>query len=451
MLKSVLKPICIILFVQFFAACQKDGAFQKNTVQAEDKKAIEEAIKKSKIENAKNEAIKNFVDSLSDDEKFAQIFLVNIEGNETFRSVESTKNKTPLVPGGCLLFFPNISETAGKTFGFIKSINDFYIQHNLVPPYIATDQEGGDVVRLRKVTSKFISQKEIAQQTLKNDKAVSEYYDSQARQMSALGFNMNLAPVVEVETKINHDFLDTRTFGNLDNVLKYAKIEIDGFEKNGIATVLKHFPGNSSTDPHTGLPSITYSESESQNYFKPFEELLKSSSAVLMSHAIVKPLGTNDSTYDLPACLSYYWVTKIVREKYGFEGLIFSDDIFMGALTDNGFPPEKAAIEAINAGINVIMLSEKKFGTVSEILQEEAKRDESFRKKIEKSVFRIIKYKIKAGLLKFEEIHDEFSDEDLTPRFIIKVNDDFLRDFDENKFSAAYNKGMDLISNETER
>ncbi|WP_191014615.1 glycoside hydrolase family 3 protein [Treponema zioleckii] len=424
---------------------------QEKTNSAEEERAIAEAIKASKIEEAKNEAIKNFVGSLSPDEKFAQLFLVNIEGNEKFRSVENTKDKKPLVPGGCLLFFPNISDNAEKTFQFIKSIKDFYVQNNLVPPYIATDQEGGDVVRLRKVTSKFLSQKEIAQNALKTDQAVCEYYETQAKQMALIGFNMNLAPVVEVETDFNHDFLDTRTFGNLENVLKYGKIEIDGFEKNGIATVLKHFPGNSSTDPHTGLPSITYSDSEKEIYFKPFEELLKSSSAVLMSHAIVKPYGSQEKIYDSPACLSYHWVTQIVREKYGFDGLIFSDDIFMGALTDNGFPPEKAAIEAINAGINVIMLSEKKFGTVSEILQAEASKNEVFRKKIEKSVFRIIEYKIKTGILKFEEISKDSSNEDFKLKFIVKINEDFSKEFDKKQFSNAYEKGMNLINHETER
>ena len=84
-----------------------------------------------------------------------------------------------------------------------------------------------------------------------------------------------------------------------------------------------------------------------------------------------------------------------------FDGLIFSDDIFMDALQKNGFPPEKAAIMAINAGIDCIMLSEKRFAPVAKILLEEGEKSVEFAEKLNSSVEKIIKWKISRGILKF--------------------------------------------------
>ena len=171
--------------------------------------------------------------------------------------------------------------------------------------------------------------------------------------MRELGFDMNLAPVVEICTPANAEFLEGRSFGNLEQVITYGRACINAYENNRIATVLKHFPGNSNTDPHTGLPEITLSKEALLEIIVPFREFAKMEpSAILMSHARTTAIDEG-----VPACLSKVWVTDILRKEYGYEGLIFSDDIFMGALADNGYPPEEAAIRAVEAGIDCIMIS----------------------------------------------------------------------------------------------
>ncbi|MBQ0050679.1 MAG: glycoside hydrolase family 3 protein [Treponema sp.] len=368
-----------------------------------------EQQRQAQIQHAKDLALENYVSSLSDDVKLSQLFLVNIEGNQTFKNIEKTSalyddsSEKPLVPGGALLFSYNISKDPLETADFIKSIRDFYIQNDNIPPYIAIDQEGGDVNRLRGLTSVLWSQKKISE-TFTPEKA-RELYSAQAKQMAQLGIHMNLAPVIEVENESNKNFLDTRTFGNLQNVLSFGKSEITAFEENNIATVLKHFPGNSSTDPHTGLPELNLSKSElEEQYFAPFKALLPYSSAVLMSHARVHSEGIEEKS---PSCLSKYWVTDMVRDQFGFEGLVLSDDIFMGALADNGFPPETAAIQAVEAGVDVIMLSEKRFSSVAKIFLKKMKQDESFANKINQAVKRVIQYKIKANILNLKELPPE--------------------------------------------
>ena len=168
--------------------------------------------------------------------------------------------------------------------------------------------------------------------------------------------------------------------------------------------MLKHFPGNTNTDPHTGLPEIEWTEQELELQMKPFRELVKlNPSAVLMSHARVKGYGEKN-----PACLSEYWVTDILRNDFGFTGIIFSDDIFMGALADNGYPPEKAVVMAIQAGIDCIMISEKKIGQSVEVLLQKVKNDSQFESRINESVRRIIEYKIKCGFLEYELVNGKY-------------------------------------------
>ncbi|MBR1536468.1 MAG: glycoside hydrolase family 3 protein [Treponema sp.] len=390
------------------------------------------------IELAKEAAVSEYVSSLSTEAKISQIFLVNIEGNSKYSAVEQFNGK-PLVPGGVLLFSYNISNDPLETYDYIKSIRDFYLQNDNPPPFVAVDQEGGYVNRLRNLTSPLVSQKMVAD-TLSLENA-EKLYSSQARQMKNLGFHLNLAPVVEVETDENKDFLDTRSFGSLEKVLSYGKIAVEAYEKNGIATVLKHFPGNSNADPHVGLPKITFSDSEKEKYFTPFRKLLPLSSAILMSHAIMKPeITENDGNvekYELPACFSTHWIQNTVKSEFGFSGLVFSDDIFMGALAKNGYPPEIASVKAIESGIDVIMLSEKKFGSVLEILSKKAGEDENFSNELDRAVKNVIRFKIKFGIL---EMTENPVPENEIPAFKVQVKPDYA-EFDLKKFDEDYKAG----------
>lgn len=116
-----------------------------------------------------------------------------------------------------------------------------------------------------------------------------------------------------------------------------------------------------------------------------------------MSHARVK--GYDEKN---PACLSEYWVTQVLRNDFGYNGIIFSDDIFMGALADNGYPPEVAVVTAIEAGIDCIMISEKRIESCVKILCDKAEQDKSFVAKIDEAVRRMLEYKMKIGYLSIQ-------------------------------------------------
>lgn len=334
-------------------------------------------------------------DSLSEIEKISQIFLVNVEGNESFHPVEFLENGTAVVPGGIILFSYNIGDSEEQLKNFISSINSFYKKNKSPLPFISVDQEGGEVNRLKKITSHLPSEKKISENyTLQEAKSI---YSNQAVQMKELGITMNLAPVAEAEIESNKFFLGTRTFGSVPKSVAYSMVCVTAYEENGIASVAKHFPGNANSDPHTGSVEITLSSSEVfKNFIFPFALILKSNpSCVLVSHAKINSLDEN------PACMSSFWIKEILQSRLGFEGLVLSDDIFMGALSD--LPPEQVAANAIISGVDVIMLSGKKFLSVAQSLLKLAENDEVFANRLYEGEKKVLDFKLKKGIIKIEE------------------------------------------------
>lgn len=346
------------------------------------------------LSNAAADDIDNYLASLSEADAAAQMFLVNIEGNSSYSAVEEIDG-SPLVPGGCILFSFNIAPSAEQIISYTSSVASYCKKNNKPVPYIAIDQEGGLVNRLRDITSPLPSESRLAARV--SPSSAAEIYSAQARQLRALGITMNLAPVAEPSVESNKDFLGTRSFGSVANACVYSFVAINAYEKNGVGSVLKHFPGNTNTDPHTGLPFIELSLKElKENFIVPFAFALESSpSAVLMSHAVTKVVDSKT-----PACLSEYWTREVLQKQLGYGGFIISDDIFMKALADNGFPPEKAVLMAVRAGVDVIMLSEKKFANVVSILLSYAHADKFFSESLKKSQRKIIEFKLLKGILK---------------------------------------------------
>lgn len=331
---------------------------------------------------------------MTDMQKISQIFLVNIEGDTNYKAVEFDSDGTPIVPGGVLLFSYNIAPTKEGVIDYTESIRN-YCRNNSIPyPYVAVDQEGGDVNRLRSITSPLPSNSLVAQKLSPKD--AQEFYSLQAKQMASLGITMNLSPVCESLLETNRDFLETRSYGSHAKTCTYSIASILGYENNKVAQVAKHFPGNTNTDPHTGLPEINESSIKiERDFLFPFALILRSKpSCVLMSHARVRGFDERN-----PAALSSFWISEMLRNKMNFKGLVISDDIFMGALNKNGFPPEVAAVMALKAGTNVIMLSEKKFVSVATILLEKSRTDSELRDKITESEIKVIDFKIAHDVL----------------------------------------------------
>ncbi|MBP5174460.1 MAG: glycoside hydrolase family 3 protein [Treponema sp.] len=394
--RAVLRAVLIFIFAGFFSF----GGFSED------------------LSPELDAALEDYLDSLSEREKISQIFLVSVAGNKSYAPVEDSSSiksidgdAKPLVPGGALFFAFNIGENPAETSAYIKSIADYCVKNKILRPYIAVDQEGGDVNRLRKITSKLPSPAQIADKL--SPSQAYEIFSMQARQMRLLGFDMNLAPVSEALNDENTSFLQERSFGGIAQSVSYSLAFVSAFESGGVGTVLKHFPGNTSTDPHSGLPEIKWSMQRLQKeVLEPFYCVMGGKpSAVLMSHARTSAVDTS-----VPACLSRIWVNDILRTQLHYDGLIISDDIFMAALNSNGFPPELAAVQAIDAGVHVIMLSEKKFAAVAEDLLSHAETHPDFKKKLRDAEKKVLEFKLRCGILKAEP--------NATGGYVIRMCDD---------------------------
>ena len=359
----------------------------------------------------RDRAIEEYIRSLPVHQQLSQLFLVNIQGDSDYVpveyvSLENSRDLVPVVPGGCLFFNYNIASSAEEVIKFTSSIASYCEKHKIVRPYIAVDQEGGYVNRLKNLTvplpaNRTVAQKYSAQQAF-------NLYNMQAVQMHALGFDMNLAPVAEPLTADNTDFLDDRSYGDRVNTVVYSIACIRAYRQGGIQCIVKHFPGNTNIDPHSGLPEISMSKNA------VYEQLLlpfflvsgANPSGILMSHAKVKEFlepTFSRAPENIPACLSRFWCSDVLRDAFGYEGLILSDDIFMVALQDNGYPPEKAAVMALDAGVDIIMLSEKKFVKVMEVLARECRNNPAFAQKVFEAEKKVIQYKIEAGILSLQQ------------------------------------------------
>ena len=327
---------------------------------------------------------------LSDIERVSQVFLISVEGDSVFTPVEFLEDGRAALPGGFILFSYNVAGDADHLKGYIESAKAAYAANASLAPYVAVDQEGGLVNRLRGVTGTLPSQKEVAE-TLTPAQA-GELYSSQAKELSSLGIALNLAPVAEAELASNRLFLSTRTYGSLPVSCVYSIACVRAYEENGVGTVAKHFPGNANADPHTGAVEISLSRDEVFAHFVlPFAFTLAAApSAVLMSHAKVVQLDSS------PACTSRWWIEDVLRGKLGFEGLVISDDIFMKALSDTS--PEQTALDALTAGVDVIMYSEKRFLSIARFLLNEAARDPTFAQRLADAEKRVISFKLAKGI-----------------------------------------------------
>lgn len=349
----------------------------------------------------KKNALDSFISSLNVAEKLSQLFLVNIDGNETFRAVESFEGK-PLIPGGYIFFSYNLQPDPERINHFNASIYKNCSINNSIAPFLSIDAEGGYVNRLRGIAGPLPEAHRVSECLTPSE--AFKLYTLNAVQLKALGFNMNLAPVSEVLTEDNEKFLDGRSFGSLTEVTEYASSAVRAYEKQKVASVLKHFPGNSNVDPHTGLPYLKFTQKDLENLvLKPFGNVIKNNpSFVLMSHAIAEADGYSESKKKIPSCLSKFWVQEMLREKLNFKGIIVSDDIFMDALEENGYPPKRAVSMALDAGVNCIMMSEKYFAKELKMLIDLYDSDENYRKKMQDSVRRILDWKLSNGILSSE-------------------------------------------------
>ena len=250
---------------------------------------------------------------------------------------------------GFILFKRNIESTAqvAKLVFELKT----YAKRPLI---VAVDQEGGRVARLRMPPLTHLPPmrtlgKSAETQLLQQAGALVGF------ELSALGIDWNLAPVLDIDTNPDNIAIGDRCFDNQAHVVAQLGLAFArGLESQGVASCAKHFPGQGDArqDSHFFLPSILHDEAFLRSReFLPFAAYAKAGLAAIMPAHVRYP--ALDMAW--PSSLSPAILTKLLRQEMAFHGLVVADDMGMGAIMSN-WPMEKAAVQAVAAGSNLLLL-----------------------------------------------------------------------------------------------
>ena len=276
-----------------------------------------------------------------------QLILTGVPGKEL--DSKTVKLFRRIQPGGFILFGRNIESPAQlrKLIDDLRGLSE-------IEPIITIDQEGGRVSRLRLIGNEPPN----AQQLRDKDDVdlIRRHGDITGRLLRVFGFNLDLCPVLDISFDDNADnSLRGRCYGKtVEQVVRNAGAFNDPMRKQGIASCGKHFPGYSAakSDAHYELPRIDRTREQlNENELAVFRQFVDKIDSMMICHGWY-PCFEAEKT---PASLSRRIITKLLREEHGFEGLIMTDDLDMGAIL-NGYGLEETIRLAIAAGNDLAMI-----------------------------------------------------------------------------------------------
>ena len=372
-MKKVRRLLLTLLLVIFLVGC---GSKTTKPTEKDNNKKHE-----TKVETIEDKVDKQ-MSNMTLDEKIAQmlvIYYLSDNVDDTLKDVLETYN-----PGGFILMGDNYS-----TFDNSKKFVDDLKKYSEIPMIIATDEEGGLVQRLKNITDIGVTDIPDMYDVGKTGdtskaKAVAKVL---AEELRTLGINVTFAPVADVWTNPDNEVIGERAFGTDSETVSTMAIAFNqGLEENGIMGCFKHFPGHGDTlvDSHKALPVVnkTYDDIK-QVELIPFKNAIDNGAKMIMVGHIALPNITGDDT---PASLSKKIVTDILKTDLKYDGLIITDALNMGALTDN-YTDEEIITMAINAGADLLLMPNGTAKTI-EYIKNSISED-----RIDKSVKKILLYK----------------------------------------------------------
>ena len=288
------------------------------------------------------------VHRMSLDEKLGQMVIVEFYGS-TLNSDLIQMIQTYHVSG---VLIENKNGNA-QTRTQLVTLNSAMQGQAHIPLFISTDYEGGLVNELRQITGERSSEAAIGA-TQNPQVAYNAGYNA-AKDLTSLGLNVNFMPIVDVLTNPNNPGLPDRTFGSDPTlVTNMGQAYLKGLTDGGVVGCLKHFPGlgSANLDPHLALPTMNRSLATLNAIdFVPYRTMINEGIVpmVMVTHILNPQLDPN-----LPTSLSPNVVTGILRNNLGFQGVIISDTLWMGGIS-NTYTLPQAAILAVKAGTDLIL------------------------------------------------------------------------------------------------
>lgn len=347
----------------------------------------------------KTEEVQNIVDSMSLEEKVAQLFLVQPEaivdiGTATAAG-DATKqaiNKTPV--GGFVYFSDNL-QSEQQVQDMLRNVQKYSEDRIGLPAFLSVDEEGGTVARVAS-TGRFdvtdvgdmakIGASGDVQQARQAGETIGSY-------LSELGFNLDFAPDADVLTNPDNTVVKKRSFGSDPRVVSDMSLAVtQGLAQHQVYSVYKHFPGHGATagDTHQGYAYTDKTLDElKQSELIPFENAIQNNAEFIMAAHISAPRVTGDDT---PASLSKTMITDILRGQMGYDGIVVTDAMNMGAVTEQ-YTSAQAAVKALQAGADLVLMPED-FQEAYQGVLNAVKDGTLTEQRINESVTRIVKVKV---------------------------------------------------------
>ncbi len=295
--------------------------------------------------------IRKIVAEMSVEEKVGNLFMFGFDGTTITDELKTLIEQYHI--GGIIYFSRNIKnpkQVAELSYS-IQSLSS-NSGHGL-PVIISTDQEGGSVARLR---DGVIFPGNMGLGAINSDSIVYEVGRIIGVELASVGINMDLAPVLDVNTNPLNPVIGNRSFGGDPKIVSsLGRAFIKGLHSSGILSVAKHFPGHGDTslDSHLELPVMNKNLDELMNiHIKPFIDVIHSGVDAIMTAHVVYPALDGEN----PATLSKVILTDLLRGKLGFGGVIMTDCMEMKAISANHSAGD-ASVKALKAGVDMVLFS----------------------------------------------------------------------------------------------
>lgn len=361
--------------------------------------------------NNKMSASEKLLKTMTLEEKVGQLFIVRPEtldskytkaqaGNTKKYAV--TKINSNVIKrlkkykvGGVIMFAKNIKDPDQ-----ITKLNKDLQKNSKTKLFICVDEEGGSVARIAN-NKNFKVKKYSSMQSIGNTGKTSKADDvgyTIGKYLKKYKFNLDFSPVADVNTNPKNVVIGKRAFSNNPKIVSaMVNAEIKGFHRAGVMTCVKHFPGHGDTkgDTHTGYVGVnkTWKQMKKCELIS-FEKSFKAQTDMVMAaHITVKKVSKDK----LPASLSYTLITEKLRKELKYTGVVITDSMEMGAISDN-YTSAQSAVLAIKAGVDIVLMPYD-FQKAYDAVCKAVKSGEISEKRLNESVLRILKLKEKYKLL----------------------------------------------------
>lgn len=336
---------------------------------------------------------------LSEEQQVGQLFMAGFDGLEPTAEILDLIQRRAI--GGVILFSRNThdaEQVATLTRRLQAAAREAGHRYPLL---IAIDQENGVVQRLVNIGTQFPGA--MALGAAGSEELAYAVAEATGRELRALGINMNLAPVADVNNNPANPVIGVRSFGeDPQKVAQLVAATVRGYRAAGVISVLKHFPGHGDTavDSHLALPSVPHTlERLDAVELPPFKSGIEAGAeSVMIAHVALPQLNGEG----LPATISPEVVTGLLRRRLGFDGVILTDCLEMDAiLTTTG--TERAAVLALLAGADLVLISHtyaRQMGSIA-AAREALKRGELTREMVERAAERVLR--MKAAALQWDD------------------------------------------------